>query len=440
MKYFFTLSVFIIVSVLHAQEIDSKFELLRFKKCYALFVRNFPQDSHPLVHKIVINELSAADACRDILSAVLETDTSIMVKNDSDSIAVFRTIMSFHRSWFAKFELNLATQDYSMADFYDVNEMAMHLSYNFFKKNLPFKSVLSGKETFEAIRKSVQEPVYLYDNALNLAKKRSGETQWDNGITDEWNPDFVSFGEYVGISKSFPRKNKVAKHDSNGAIVRDSHKSIGGGIIGTVPYVLLNSGQNQGKMDGLNKDHRSWAKAILNEFMCLEIPLITKEEAQAFVVKNSPIVFQNKAECMQCHATIDNMAAVIRNVEIFNTTEDGFVTIGVRSLVEHPIKSSSREYYNQSKSGVVVLNLGNEKIRKKISGIEDLSQWITSRPEFYQCTVKKVFSFITGNRIENINELEDKKMGEFLQKLSFDLMKEQRYFDLFSKIIDSEYF
>jgi hypothetical protein len=194
----------------------SEMDIYKYKKCYALFVREKIDKHEQRLSQVINGHLSGNDACRDLLNAADEMNKMIIIKKDHPALAVFRTMNSFHRSWFPNYELNVATQDYSASDFYDVNEMALHLTYNFFSKSDIFSNVVTGKETFAAIRKSPIEPVMLYDNALNTTYERMGKVLWDRGDMKPWSPKLVSFGEYYGIKKTLGEDNILKKkEDSN---------------------------------------------------------------------------------------------------------------------------------------------------------------------------------------------------------------------------------
>ncbi|PIP93950.1 MAG: hypothetical protein COW00_05150 [Bdellovibrio sp. CG12_big_fil_rev_8_21_14_0_65_39_13] len=414
---------------------SSEDDVIKYKKCYVTFVRKSIDQTDPLLKKVNEEKISGVQACQELLQAMSSEGDKLLINHQPHSLDVFRTLNSFHRSWFAQFELNIATQDFSLSDFYDVNEMAFHLTRAFFNDKVPFSSILKSKISYQAIRKSEKEPILLYDNSLNATTERLGKIKWDRGDEVEFTPELVQFGEYVGIEKLNTQKNKLKKNEKNHYLEFYPHRPIGAGIIGTMPYILLNSGQNQEKMDGKNKDHRRWAKSVLRDFLCLDVPLITEEQAAPFVKPKSEISFQTKAKCMQCHATLDNMAGVIRNIEIYNTTEDGFGILSVRAAIPHKIVPGSSKYYNQSTQGRIVMNLEDQYINKKINNIEELADWMIQNKQLYRCSLKKVFSFLTGEGNPNDS---DKK--QFIDQLSNELMVEQNYKNIFMKIIGSKYF
>lgn len=410
-------------------------DIIKYKKCYVTFVRKSIDQNDLLLKKVRDEKMSGVDACQELLNAMYSEEDKLLINEKPHSLDVFRTLNSFHRSWFAQYELNVATQDFSLSDFYDVNEMALHLTRAFFKDQVPFSSILKSKISYQAIRKTEKEPILLYDNSLNATTERLGKIKWDRGDESEFTPELVSFGEYVGIEKLNSLKNKLRKNEKTHFLELYPHQPIGAGIIGTMPYILLNSGQNQEKMDGKNKDHRRWAKSVLRDFLCLEVPLITEEQAKPFVRPKSDISFQTKAKCMQCHATLDNMAGVIRNIEIYNTTEDGFGILSVRAAIPHKIVQGSTKYYNQSTDGRIVMNLDSNFINKKIKGIEDLANWMLQNKQLYRCSLKKIFTFLTGE-----SNPKDPEEIQFREHLATELMNKQNYQDIFMKIIGSKYF
>jgi hypothetical protein len=208
--------------------------------------------------------------------------------------------------------------------------------------------------------------------------------------------------------------------------------------------ILLNSGQQDGKMDGEFNTHRRWAKSILTNLLCLELPLLKKEQAEHYVIKNSSIPFQRKSECMQCHVTMDNLASVIRNVELYNTAVDGFQMISLKGAYVHPINPKSNLFYNQSTHGEIILNLDNRLVKYELNNVNELGKWIAKNKNFYSCSLKKVFTFLTGQNTTQVNSVsttnEAKEKWSFIDNLTDSFMKNQNYREAMLEIINSKYF
>tara|TARA_B100000925_G_scaffold45266_1_gene29524 strand:- start:12322 stop:15237 length:2916 start_codon:yes stop_codon:yes gene_type:complete len=117
----------------------------------------------------------------------------------------------------------------------------------------------------------------------------------------------------------------------------DLFRSAGGGAMGSHAFVLQNmditfpkvmannlkgSAKNRHRVvsDGSVKIQRRWAKRVLSDFLCREVPVINYDDLETvYEDTSSSIPFRKSASCMTCHATMDQMAMTARNVVIEKT-------------------------------------------------------------------------------------------------------------------------
>ena len=199
-----------------------------------------------------------------------------------------------------------------------------------------------------------------------------------------------------------------------------------------MPYLLLNSGQIKSKMDGQMLDHRRWSKAVLNDLFCRNIPVITENDAAPFVEINSKIAFKQSAKCMQCHATLDNMAGVLRNVELFHTSDNNDMST-LRGVFVNAVNANSKDYYEQKPEGQILYrNYKNEFINAKVNSLDEFGQWVSTQDDFYICAAKRYTSFLTG---ENPDYLKD-----FVIEQGLQFKKHQSLSLLIENIINSPFY
>ena len=88
--------------------------------------------------------------------------------------------------------------------------------------------------------------------------------------------------------------------------------SEGGGFIGNHNYLMTTYMSDTSFVpDGAVSTNRSWARAVLADTLCREIPVIRDEDAQPFVVATSNTPFRQYSACSRCHATADRMASLV---------------------------------------------------------------------------------------------------------------------------------
>ena len=84
---------------------------------------------------------------------------------------------------------------------------------------------------------------------------------------------------------------------------------------------FLNSGYNSNtKANGGQIQYRRWSEMIQQAFLCKDLPSLRASDAvrkiQTVNVNEYTPPFRKNTKCMQCHASIDPMAAVTRNFSV----------------------------------------------------------------------------------------------------------------------------
>lgn len=434
----------------HAHAIE---EVFRYKRCYAQFVREKIKSTDELLMLVERHKLRGADACLKLLDNATIGPGGHIARGNLIGQKILKTFQSFHRQWFPEYNLNVSTEHYTASDFYDVNEMGYHLTFALFKGNVPFSRIVTSPSSFRGIRVAPKRPKFFYDDAIDTSFERFGKKEWERGDDHVWTPRLIDFGVLDGIKEdncgiNFIKKSlsdkftEHAENKSNKFAEHDANKSIGAGVIGTIPYLLLNSGQNYGIMDGEYKDHRRWSKAILSDLLCRDLPVIKIDDAKQFVRAESKVSFKKKKECMQCHATIDNLAGVIRNVQLYQTSLES-VRFSVRAVYVHNVKPSSKEYYNSSTNGRIFFrNYKDDLINIKIKSINELGNWLASSDDFYICSAKKYFNFLTGNdvAIDHFRQKKDDEYKNFIIAEGIKFKRHQSVKALLKDIIESPFY
>ncbi|MGZ3691374.1 MAG: hypothetical protein ACXVAX_07715 [Pseudobdellovibrio sp.] len=427
MKY----SIFVLILTAIQLSFADNVEVFRFQRCYAQFTRTKIQSDNAILLKVKNKELSGTQACMNLLESSQLGDNGKVKNMTPESLQILKTFQSFHHSWFPSYDLNVLTGDFADGDFYDVNEMGYHVTYSLFKKDYNFSNIVTSPDSFQAIRRTDKPPILLYDDSLGVPKDRTN--RWDIGSgPQKWDAAYVQFGQLIGLEKIPPSPVNVKFKDEDGETREvDLKKSLGAGVLGSIPYLLLNSGQIKSKMDGQMLDHRRWSKAVLNDLFCRSVPVIKPEDAEPFVDKMSSVAFKRSAQCMQCHATMDNMAGVLRNAQLFHTTYQN-ENSSLRGVYSNHVKGSGA-YYEQKPTGrILYRNSKNELVDAKVDSLADFGQWITTQDDFYICAAQRYTSFLTGEKPEVLRD--------FITEQALQLKKHQKLSRLIENIISSDFY
>ncbi|MCO4794916.1 MAG: hypothetical protein KC493_14445 [Bacteriovoracaceae bacterium] len=459
---FFILLILIPFSAL--AEINVELQILN--RCYSQLVHKRISSNHELVLKVKKGKLNGSEACTKFLESIKLNDHGLLSPKSEETIQVLRTFQRLHDSWFPRFNFNVNTQDYPNTDLYDANEMGYHFTWVLFKDEL-LKNVLTKKRSFRGVREASKEHRYFIDRTIKgdrQKRKKHIVNKWKIGGEEDkesdefqgpisfWEPELVEFGTLIGLKPYSSSKNRIKKwlgKDQQRQF--DTHAPKGGGIIGSVPYLLLNAGQNEERMDGGNKLHRRWATSISSDLLCRTLPILKKEEVKSFVRRNSKIGFRKKSDCMNCHSTIDTMAAVLRNMENYNsgnvdvhyTVRNIYMNESVR-VHKGELPDSSKLFYQTKPEGKFIhKDLFGQKIDKKIQSLQELGKELSKTPDFYFCVAKRYLHFFTGVNInlESVSWNKPKsEEAKFLKLLATKLMKNQEMDELINSIYHSKIF
>ncbi len=414
--------------------------------------------------KVKAGSFSGGQACYELLKTISLNDKGVLSSLNEESEEILRTLQRLHDSWFPRYNFNVSTQDYPNTDLYDANEMGYHFTYVLLK-NEPVSHVLTQKRSFKGVRRSEKEHLYFIDRSIKgyrHLRLKDELNRWKvGGVEDKndeeyqgpiqfWEPELVTFGRLIGLRPYKESKNRIRKWDGHKLSAPfDTHAPQGGGIIGSVPYLLLNAGQNERTIDGGAALHRRWSTAILKDLLCRNLPVLSQEDASSFVRSNSKISFRRKENCMSCHATIDPMAAVIRNMENYNSGNVDFhyTTRNVywhqtHSIHKGDLPDKDLDFRKTRPDGRITMrDFHGKLIDKKVTGLAELGKELSQIDDFYACTAKRYLEFFTGRQItlESYQDLNEREKFAF-DKLILNLKKHQSLKILIRDIFQSDFF
>ncbi len=361
-KYIIFLFLIINASSLSALELPAA-EL--YVRCFSHMTGQRPLRSDPLLLQVKAGTKTYIAACMELFSKAKLDSTGVVtakVGNAPDPIAqrVLQTFNNFHNTWFTTLDFGSSVQC-DQYDLIDNQEMSYHISNSLFG-GAPYSQVITNDQTYAAIRTNP-------NNVNNTSSRVCGGAFLSNVIllstvntvsdwggkyrVAKWSPYIPQVGALIGIkpmpdepfipyvaglkaawtadpyenydqtkpyaqSKSeeigpntFEYSASSIKTPSNTKL----HKPYGSGIIGTVPYLVLNNGRKESfKADGVVNVARRWSKNVIKDVLCRELPVIRIEDTASAVQPTSGTPFRANASCVRCHNTMDPLAYGIRNL------------------------------------------------------------------------------------------------------------------------------
>lgn len=414
-----------------------------FSRCYTHMTGESLPGNHSLRSQVMNQSISAVDACMQVLnSALLNSDGAQvgMLQNDNaEARKVIQNFNDIHRSWFPNDDVANAIPDQPLqttALFYDQLEPSLHFSRALFDSQVSVSEIVTGNFVMEAVRSEgptplsdfrTDDPGYQPIQASSVSPEGGGGTIPIAGI------DFVQAGRLIGIraiTPSHPKYSagintpteKVDYEDYNNTRNLTTsqafpYQSLGGGILGSKSYLLMNFGTNvEETSDGGLHLPRRWSKAVFKDFLCRDLPVLRASDALPFVEQNSGAdtpPFRNGSSCMTCHQSMDPMAGVARNIAS-HFSDKNFALGSVHPYVwpvdrqpEGGRVDNDYNYYRRPPSGQIYFRSSDGTLVDiSVEGIDELGDSLSQMDDFYNCVTSRYFTHFTGVKV-NLQDIGD---------------------------------
>ena len=428
-------------------------QLALLSRCYSQLTRQRLPILHPLRAKVLAGSLTAAEACASLLDlANFEGDTNqvrekIGTADNIDGKNVLKTFYDFYRNWFpsdsyALTELYVQNAESPINyDMHDTTESALHVLRATFAPNGLFSDIVTANDGVDAIRTNraiagvgplseiPNSKVSFFDGTLKISRDSK------NAVTSITPNSFIlnsqqalslSTGELLGVGPIFPERagftvqatpGVTAAYEAipNSVTLNQSH---GGGILGTQSYLLLNLGRyNYEYADGAILMPRRWSRAVFRDLLCRPLPNLQSIDVVNHT-QDSTIPFRKSTSCMQCHASMDQMGASIRNlyagyssrpfaqpentsVHMFKLPENpslAKIPNPIAPLAGDPNYGRRRpegRLYFRSYDGTLI----DEPI-VGLNGPSGLGAALSKTNDLYVCAARRVFAYFTGIEVD----------------------------------------
>jgi hypothetical protein len=193
----------------------------------------------------------------------------------------------------------------------------------------------------------------------------------------------------------------------------------GGGILGSSIYLLETVNEPTSFAANSFTMPRKWAKSVLSDFLCRDLPVARLTDTNSFVDTNPAAhEFRQSSSCTQCHASMDRLAAVNRNFKyqliggngvadptggVFpvtyptTATLDGSVWPSVVTANYNLRPTLGVLYYRDYNGGLVSQNLAS---------IADLGTKLAAQDDFYICAAKHYYQYFVGVNVDIMDPMD----------------------------------
>lgn len=387
-------------------------------------------------------------------------------KSDELSLSFLQTFQRLYSSWFPAYQLNLENQDFTNLDYYNVDQMSYSFLAALTIDNFQLKDIFKLNKNIFALRNHKDRSKYfLNKNIFGEKVKKFGEKKWHyetskytgkaknpyEKVEHLWKPRLQQTGRLIGltIQKKYDEINFFEKRNNKNIKYKVNHP-FGGGIIGTSPYIQMTSRKYHDVMDGGKNIHRGWSKNIFKHFFCRNFPVLSSEDVEKKIFPKSKIAFRKSKACMTCHHTIDPLAGLVRNIYMFNTAEEKFDFLSIKSTYQvgakypyskDPINTDDKYPFRKPEGDFNYRNLEGKLEYKHLKSLDQFGDFIANHMDFYRCTVSKHLKFLTGHEFELENIYKNQHpLVKYIDQQATELRKHQSLKKLMENIFQSSYF
>jgi hypothetical protein len=411
-------------------------EIALFNRCYSHLTQKRLPRNHPLRTAVMAGQTTATAACLSVLNGASIQNSGanegLLASDTEEGRAVLKTFNDFHRSWFPNDDLPASIPEgveffKRTRDLHDEGESALHLTRALFSSGASYAEVVTGTTAMEALRTNGA----LTDADLADAQRlKTSSVAGQGGTSVTLNALHVQTGDLLGVRKMSSSPEKFNKEIlTSHPVYLDRYiyynrpikynQSLGGGVLGTPSYLLLNLGRPDTlPMNGGLRLARRWSKAVMKDLMCRDLPAIRITDAfpkvQKTVTPSTP-PFRTNGSCVACHATIDPMASAIRNLSL--TFAPGRMSgdvataqiatwISTMGPIADPVDNDPNYYLRPPNGKVFYRSFNGNLIDRDIQGLPALGQALAETDDLYVCAAARYFQFFTGIQV-NLQDIGD---------------------------------
>jgi hypothetical protein len=377
-----------------------------FQRCYSQLTQTSLNPADPLITPVKNGTKTAAVACMEIFDrGALGSNGRLAAVDDPVSLAVLRTMHRLHASWLSNrdfLEISGAGAQ-GVKDFYDIDSPAFYFTRAVLKTGAQFKSIVTSTKHLRAIRPSLPN--------LGISSRVTKEQTIFQGAAN-----FAPVGALQGIEETGDMVTNYSLNSLDGTVATGTFplgKHYGAGILGSFPYLHQTINEERGlKSDGALHMPRKFARSVFSDLLCRTLPVVRYSDVGIYKNSTSKVTFRQSQGCVQCHASMDQMSAVIRGFR-YNILEsnDGVQVVGLdggqinpptttTSETQWPI-SADTSYSSRPPKGVFYFRDSNgDLVNIPLTDLVDLGNTLAELPDFYLCAASRYYAYFTGVEVE----------------------------------------
>lgn len=386
-----------------------------YYRCYAHMTQSRPAYSDPIIARIKAKEVDPIDACLGIFNKGLFTQAggeSIANPVDDTAQKVVATFARLHGSWVSDKNLGAsgnAVESAGLRSYYNPDDSSLYFTRAMFNPSVPVSSIVTTNAHLRSIRTN--------DNpAVGPLSPNDVKSRFMFGL----NTLFTPSGPLVGVRTTDAMQLPYTYPNNQRQITTGSvqlGRHLGGGILGNSVYLLntINEERDFRSNNGTQMP-RKWSRAVFNDLLCRELPVVRLEDAAPFVVPTSNVEFRQSANCTNCHASIDRMSFLIKgfryenhagitpapeNMPINGGNFVNFYPVERPHVSGWPANTDENFYRRPQQDGRLYFrNFNGSLVDVEVDTMSELGAAMAQQDDFYACLVKRYYKYFSGIAVD----------------------------------------
>lgn len=376
-------------------------EVELYHRCYGHITQNRVPIEDARLKKVRAGSLSAVQACMQVLNSALltgEGNTRIADPANVEQKQVVRTFQNLHLSWLNYREVYFIGDGWGvMGNHYDTGgATAAYFTRALLHPSLNVESILTEKQELIPVRTVMSPTTGAY----------GGAGSYIPGLNI-----MAPVGDILGA------KTIADRTLASNIGTMNLSRNYGAGFITSSSYLATSSDVGGIDANGAAIMPRVWARSVLRDALCRELPVVRTSDAVPFVVvEASAIAFRRYASCTACHASMDRMASTLRNLRSTTFTPSAASVGDLFHYTMNPVNqpeesgwptSNDDNYSRRPPKGVFYFRTHDGRlINTPVANAEELAGQILATDDFYNCVASRYYQYFLGVKT-NIGDISD---------------------------------
>ena len=414
-----------------------------YQRCHAHLVGEAVKLTDPILFEIKNNRITGVQACQDLLRSAQLSGNNPLPEANVKGIKVLENFFKVHSNWF---ETKMLDGDViNSRAIFEASPGGLYYTKALFDPSVSFADIFRGATSFEAIRSNgspnVTPTLNIQVNNFMYRTNGTNSELWSGLVLPQ-----VGMLEGIRTQRQLNLSN-LGGRAGNSPI----NGSMGGGILGNRNYVMRTAKERGYRSDGAVQTPRRWGRSVFVDFLCQDVPVVNiATDTTPYVDPMSTTAFRTTPGCVSCHASMDQLAGLVRNYSAIDVTPSP----NNRNVIVpfyHPITIPSapyewkangdRDYFQQAAKGKFYYRtIDGELIDRNVDNLNALGNLLAQTDDVYICAASRYLEHFTGVKypMNKVAANSASIYSQAIRNLATDLKSEQDPMKLIEKILSSE--